>query len=104
MASCALAVLAMFELKLERPNMRCWFLRQRSLRSNRCIRLLLLSVRRTKQCLVRSRWESESGRIGIITEGPKPGEKIIVQGFTKVREGTPISPKPYVVASAAEGN
>jgi len=40
----------------------------------------------------------------IITEGLKPGEKVIVQGFMKVREGTPVSPKPYVAASAAEGN
>jgi membrane fusion protein, multidrug efflux system len=40
----------------------------------------------------------------IITEGLKPGEKVIVQGFMKVREGTPVSPKPYVVASTAEGN
>jgi membrane fusion protein (multidrug efflux system) len=40
----------------------------------------------------------------IITEGLKPGEKVIVQGFMKVRQGTPISPKPYVVTSAAEGN
>jgi len=40
----------------------------------------------------------------IIKEGLKPGEKIIVQGFMKVREGTPVTPKPYVVASAAEGN
>jgi membrane fusion protein (multidrug efflux system) len=40
----------------------------------------------------------------IITEGVKPGEKIIVQGFMKVRQGTPVTPKPYVVASAAEGN
>jgi len=41
----------------------------------------------------------------IITEGLKPGEKVIVQGFMKVREGTPVSPKPYVVtAAAAEGN
>ena len=40
----------------------------------------------------------------IISEGLKPGEKIIVQGFMKVREGTPVSPKPYVVASAAVGN
>jgi membrane fusion protein, multidrug efflux system len=40
----------------------------------------------------------------IITEGLKPGEKIIVQGFMKVRQGTPVTPKPYVVASAAEGN
>jgi membrane fusion protein (multidrug efflux system) len=40
----------------------------------------------------------------IITEGLKPGEKVIVQGFMKVREGTPVSPKPYVVTSAAGGN
>jgi membrane fusion protein (multidrug efflux system) len=40
----------------------------------------------------------------IITEGLKPGEKIIVQGFMKVREGTPVIPKPYVVASTAEDN
>jgi membrane fusion protein (multidrug efflux system) len=40
----------------------------------------------------------------IITEGLKPGEKVIVQGFMKVREGTPVSAKPYVVASMPEGN
>ncbi len=32
----------------------------------------------------------------IITEGLKPGEKVIVQGFMKVREDTPVTPKPYV--------
>ncbi len=40
----------------------------------------------------------------IITEGLKPGEKVIVQGFMKVREGTPVSAKPYVVASAPGSN
>jgi membrane fusion protein, multidrug efflux system len=40
----------------------------------------------------------------IITEGLKPGEKVIVQGFMKVREGTSVSAKPYVVASVPEGN
>ncbi len=46
-------------------------------------------------------------RIGtnwIITEGLKPGEKVIVQGFMKVREGTPVNPKPYVVASTPGSN
>jgi membrane fusion protein (multidrug efflux system) len=41
-------------------------------------------------------------RIGtnwIITEGLKPREKIIVQGFMKVRQGTPVIPKPYQVGS-----
>ncbi len=32
----------------------------------------------------------------IITEGLKPGDKVIVQGFMKVRDGTPVSPKPFV--------
>jgi membrane fusion protein (multidrug efflux system) len=32
----------------------------------------------------------------IITEGLKPGDKVIVQGFMKVRQGTPVSPKPFV--------
>jgi membrane fusion protein (multidrug efflux system) len=36
----------------------------------------------------------------VISEGLKPGEKVVVQGFMKVREGTPVSPKPYVVAAA----
>jgi membrane fusion protein (multidrug efflux system) len=38
-------------------------------------------------------------RIGtdwIITDGLKPGDQVIVQGFMKVREGTPVSPKPFV--------
>ena len=40
----------------------------------------------------------------IITEGLKPGEKVVVQGFMKVRQGTPVTPKPYVVASAPGSN
>lgn len=40
----------------------------------------------------------------IIEQGLNPGEKVIVQGFMKVRQGTPVSPKPYVVAAAAGGN
>ncbi len=38
----------------------------------------------------------------IVTEGLKPGERIVVQGFMKVGEDTPVTPKPYVVAP--EGN
>jgi membrane fusion protein, multidrug efflux system len=41
-------------------------------------------------------------RIGtdwIITEGLKPGDQVIVQGFMKVREGTPVRPKPFVAAA-----
>jgi membrane fusion protein (multidrug efflux system) len=40
----------------------------------------------------------------IVTEGLNPGEKVIVQGFMKVRQGTPVNPKPYVVAATAGGN
>jgi membrane fusion protein, multidrug efflux system len=35
----------------------------------------------------------------IITDGLKLGDKVIVQGFMKVREGTPVSPKPFVAAA-----
>jgi membrane fusion protein, multidrug efflux system len=40
----------------------------------------------------------------IVTEGLNPGEKVVVQGFMKLRQGTPVSPKPYVVAATAGGN
>jgi hypothetical protein len=29
---------------------------------------------------------------------------VIVEGFMKVREGTPVIAKPYVIASASGGN
>jgi membrane fusion protein (multidrug efflux system) len=35
----------------------------------------------------------------IITEGLKPGDKVIVQGFMKVREGTPVTPRAFVAAA-----
>jgi membrane fusion protein, multidrug efflux system len=37
----------------------------------------------------------------IITEGLKPGEKVIAQGFQRAREGMPVTPKPFVEAAAA---
>jgi membrane fusion protein (multidrug efflux system) len=39
----------------------------------------------------------------VISEGLKPGEKVIVEGFMKVREGVPVTPKPYAPAKPAEG-
>ena len=39
----------------------------------------------------------------VISEGLKPGEKVIVEGFMKVREGVPVSPKQYAAAKPAEG-
>jgi membrane fusion protein, multidrug efflux system len=35
----------------------------------------------------------------IITEGLKPGDRVVVQGFMKVQEGIPVSAKPYVAAA-----
>ena len=37
----------------------------------------------------------------IITEGLKPGDRVVVQGFMKVREGIPVSAKPYVAAAGS---
>src|SRR5271154_4653021 len=39
---------------------------------------------------------SRVGTDWIITDGLKPGDKVIVQGFMKVRDGTPVLPKPFV--------
>jgi RND family efflux transporter MFP subunit len=55
------------------------------------------------------------GRNWIITEGLKPGEKVVVEGILKVqqfaaqapqlaKEGFPVVPKPYVPAAAAGGS
>jgi membrane fusion protein (multidrug efflux system) len=38
----------------------------------------------------------------VISEGLKSGEKVIVEGFMKVREGVPVRPKPYAPAKPAE--
>lgn len=35
------------------------------------------------------------GSLWVITEGLKPGEKIIVEGIQKVRPGSPVNPQPY---------
>ena len=40
----------------------------------------------------------------IVQEGLKPGEKVVVEGFMKVREGTPVNPRPYKAAVVAGGN
>jgi RND family efflux transporter MFP subunit len=40
----------------------------------------------------------------IITDGVKLGEKVVVQGFMKLREGIPVSAKPYVAAAAPGSN
>jgi membrane fusion protein (multidrug efflux system) len=35
----------------------------------------------------------------VITAGLKPGEKVVVQGFMKLREGMPVTAKPYVATA-----
>ncbi len=40
----------------------------------------------------------------IVQEGLKPGEKVVVEGFMKVREGSPVNPQPYKAAPVAGGN
>ena len=37
----------------------------------------------------------------IVTEGLKPGDRVVVQGFMKLREGIPVSAKPYVAAAGS---
>ena len=39
----------------------------------------------------------------VIEEGLKPGEKVIVEGLQKVREGSPVSPKPVPAATTGKG-
>jgi membrane fusion protein, multidrug efflux system len=44
-----------------------------------------------------------SGSDWIITKGLKPNERIVVEGFQKLRNGTPVATKPYTVAAARAG-
>ena len=37
----------------------------------------------------------------IITEGLKSGDRVVVEGFMKVRQGIPVSAKPYVAAAGS---
>src|ERR1700736_3151108 len=43
------------------------------------------------------------GHMIVIKEGVKPGEKVIVEGFQKVRQGIPVSAKPYTDSLKTEG-
>ena len=42
------------------------------------------------------------GTMWVIDEGLKPGEQVVVEGLQKLREGTPVTPKP--VHLSGEGN
>ncbi len=39
----------------------------------------------------------------VIEEGLKPGEKVVVEGLQKVREGAVVSPKPMAAVPAGSG-
>jgi membrane fusion protein, multidrug efflux system len=41
---------------------------------------------------------NQIGTDWIITDGLQPNEKVIVQGFMKIREGTPVDPQPFLAA------
>jgi membrane fusion protein, multidrug efflux system len=43
---------------------------------------------------------NQIGTDWIVTKGLQPNEKVIVQGFMKVREGTPVNAEPFVAAPA----
>ncbi|MBW0000902.1 MAG: efflux RND transporter periplasmic adaptor subunit [Verrucomicrobia bacterium] len=43
------------------------------------------------------------GRLIVVTEGLKAGEKVVVEGFQKVRQGMQVSAKPYPGQPEAEG-
>ena len=48
----------------------------------------------------RSRWGETIGENLLILEGLKPGERIVVEGLQKVREGAPV--QPMTAAQMAE--
>jgi membrane fusion protein, multidrug efflux system len=43
------------------------------------------------------------GDLIVIKNGLKPGEKVIVEGFQKIRQGIPVSAKPYTNSLKTEG-
>src|SRR5580765_538618 len=43
-----------------------------------------------------------TGTDWIIAEGLKPDERVVVQGFMNLKEGSPVNPKPFVAAAAGQ--
>jgi membrane fusion protein (multidrug efflux system) len=37
----------------------------------------------------------------VVTEGLKPGDRVVVEGFMKVRQGMPVNVAPYVAAAGS---
>jgi RND family efflux transporter MFP subunit len=46
----------------------------------------------------------KTGDMWIVTEGLKPGERVVAEGVQKAQEGTVVSPKPYKPPSAPSGS
>jgi membrane fusion protein (multidrug efflux system) len=40
----------------------------------------------------------------IVTEGLKPGDRIVAEGFQKVREGMQVIPEPFQTGSKTENS
>ena len=47
---------------------------------------------------------SRIGTMWVVDEGLKPGDRIVAEGFQKVREGMEVSPKPYQAGSKTENS
>lgn len=44
------------------------------------------------------------GREWIVSEGLKPGERVVAEGIQKVKQGTPVTPQPYVPEASSDGS
>jgi len=42
------------------------------------------------------------GSLWVIQEGLQPGERVIAEGIQKVRQGAPVTPKPYAADAAGK--
>jgi membrane fusion protein (multidrug efflux system) len=47
---------------------------------------------------------NQSGNMWIITDGVKPGERVVAEGVQKVRAGAVVNPQPFKTTDAAKGN
>jgi membrane fusion protein (multidrug efflux system) len=43
------------------------------------------------------------GSLWVIDEGLKPGERVVVEGLQKVKQGISVKPEPFAIASTAKG-
>jgi RND family efflux transporter MFP subunit len=47
---------------------------------------------------------NQTGNMWIISEGVKPGERVVAEGVQKVKPGATVNPQPYKNTDAAKGN